>query len=71
MFETRPNRYWLRPKDAGAHLSVTEDCLQAWRSKHKGPAWSKVGKVVRYHIDDLDDFLKGYRQGPPGKEGTA
>jgi hypothetical protein len=57
-----PNSRWLPPKQTAVYLSVSEDCLQAWRSARKGPPWSKVGKLVRYHVDDLDTFLTAHRQ---------
>jgi len=59
---TLPPARWLAPKEAAAYLSVTEDCLQAWRSARKGPAWSKRGKIVRYDVNDLDAFLANGRQ---------
>jgi len=62
---------WLPPKQTAKYLNVSEDCLQAWRSARKGPRWSKTGKLVRYHQDDLDDFLKACRQEPLHKEATA
>ena len=62
---------WRPPKQVAAYLNVSEDCLQAWRSARKGPRWSKFGKVVRYHIDDVDDFLKASMQEPLGKEAAA
>jgi hypothetical protein len=54
-----------------AYLGVSEDCLQAWRSARKGPAWSKIGKIVRYHIDDADNYLNACRQEPLRKEHAA
>jgi hypothetical protein len=65
------NSPWLSPKETAVYLGVSEDCLQAWRSARKGPAWSKSGKIVRYHIDDADNHLKACRQEPLCKEQTA
>ena len=62
---------WFSPKQTAKYLSVSEDCLQAWRSARKGPRWSKTGKLVRYHIDDLDEFLKACRQEPLNREAAA
>jgi hypothetical protein len=66
-----PTSRWLPPKQTAAYMNVSVDCLQAWRSARKGPRWSKTGKLVRYHIDDLDDFLKAYRQEPLHREAAA
>jgi hypothetical protein len=62
---------WFSPKQTAQYFSVSEDCLQAWRSARKGPRWSKTGKLVRYHQDDLDDFLKACRQEPLRREAAA
>jgi hypothetical protein len=45
-----------------AYLGVSQDALQQWRSARIGPAWSKFGKVVRYHVNDADEHLKACRQ---------
>jgi hypothetical protein len=66
-----PNSRWLPPKETAAYLHVSEDCLQAWRSARKGPPWSKVGKVVRYDVYDLDNFLKRHTQQPLGSDAAA
>ena len=63
--------HWLPPKETAAYLSVSEDCFQAWRSARKGPRWSKVGKLVRYRIEDLDAFLEGHWQEPLRKEAAS
>jgi hypothetical protein len=38
--------------------------LETWRSKRKGPAWSKRGRVIRRDVNDLDAFLANGRQEP-------
>ena len=62
---------WFSPKQTAKYLGISEDALQAWRSARKGPRWSKTGKVVRYHMDDPDEFLKACRQEPLRKEAAA
>jgi excisionase family DNA binding protein len=59
---------WCSSDQTASYLGVSKDTLQAWRSARKPPRWSKTGKLVRYHIDDLDDFLKSCRQEPLHKQ---
>jgi excisionase family DNA binding protein len=48
---------WLTPAEAAAYLSVSPGCMANWRSQGKGPRYHVVGKVVRYHRDQLDAFM--------------
>lgn len=48
---------WLTPADAAAYLSVSTGTLANWRSAGNGPRYKAVGRLVRYHRDDLDAFL--------------
>ena len=32
--------------------------LEGWRVRGEGPRYLKIGKLVRYSVDDLDEFLK-------------
>ena len=49
----------LTTKEAAAYLGVHPSTLEAWRSKkyHVLP-YLKIGTLVRYDRDDLDDWLK-------------
>jgi excisionase family DNA binding protein len=48
---------WMTTENAAAYLSVSPGTLHNWRSKGVGPTYRTVGRIVRYHRDDLDDFL--------------
>ncbi|MFD1344283.1 helix-turn-helix domain-containing protein [Litorisediminicola beolgyonensis] len=48
---------WLTPADAAAYLRVSNGTLANWRSRGEGPRYRAVGRVVRYHRDDLDAFM--------------
>lgn len=51
---------WLDSDAAAAYLSSTPGTLRVWRSLGTGPRYHIVhGKVVRYHVDDLDAFVRG------------
>lgn len=48
---------WLTTDQAAAYLSVSSGTLANWRSKGNGPHYRAVGRLVRYHRDDLDAFI--------------
>lgn len=51
---------WLDTETAAAYLLCTPGTLRTWRSQGTGPRYSVMhGKLVRYHIDDLNNFVRG------------
>ncbi len=48
---------WLTTPEAAAYLSVSAGTMHNWRSKGVGPTYRTVGRIVRYHRDDLDTFM--------------
>lgn len=48
---------WLNTNQAADYLSVSGGTLRNWRSAGTGPRYRTVGRVVRYHRDDLDAFF--------------
>lgn len=48
---------WLNTDMAAAYLSVSAGTLRNWRTTGCGPRYRTVGRIVRYHVDDLDAFL--------------
>jgi Helix-turn-helix domain len=50
---------WFTPDDAAAYLRLTRRGLEDMRAKATGPRYHKVNdRVVRYHVDDLDAWLR-------------
>lgn len=47
----------LTPEDVADRLRVKVGTLAAWRWRGIGPAWIKVGGVVRYPGDKLESWL--------------
>ena len=43
---------------AGYLGGVSVRTLQRWRMTGEGPAFTKIGKCVRYRTSDLDRFLE-------------
>jgi hypothetical protein len=53
---------------------ISPKTLQAWRVSGRGPVFIKVGRLVRYRMEDLEKFLQQNRRrstsdvGPMGEE---
>ena len=47
----------LDEKQAAALLRVTTKGLQSWRYRGNGPRFVKVGRCVRYRLEDLQTFV--------------
>ena len=48
---------YLTPKQAAVYLSVKPKQLERLRMTGDGPAFSKVGRLVRYSRADLDAYM--------------
>lgn len=49
----------LSPNEAARILGVTEAALSRFRYEGRGPAFVRVGKLVRYSREDLMAWIKG------------
>ena len=50
---------WLDSAAAAAYLGSTAGTLKTWRATGKGPRYHVVqDKLIRYHTDDLDVFVR-------------
>lgn len=47
----------LREQEVAEIYGISVKTLQAWRWKHIGPAYAKVGRCVRYSPDVLDAYF--------------
>jgi excisionase family DNA binding protein len=61
-------RKWLTTKQVAEYLGVKDQTLRVWRHQGRGPLFHLIGRLVRYHIDELDDFVRG---GPFGVQHSA
>jgi hypothetical protein len=55
---------------AAEFLGVTKFCLRSWRAKKIGVPYVHVGRLCRYRISDLQQFLDAHRV-EPGCEGIS
>ena len=48
-------------------LGIAVQTLRNWRQEGKGPAYLKIGRSVKYSIDDLKRFLEAHKINPTGE----
>jgi excisionase family DNA binding protein len=51
----------LSPADVASYLSVPLRTVYGWRSRGEGPRGFRVGRHVRYALDDVDAWLEDHR----------
>jgi hypothetical protein len=42
-------------------LGCTVSCLRAWRQRGRGPSFVRLGRMVRYPVEDIKAFLNSNR----------
>jgi predicted DNA-binding transcriptional regulator AlpA len=40
------------------YLGLRVKTLRNWRSAGKGPSYIKIGRIVRYRVTELDEFIE-------------
>jgi hypothetical protein len=48
-------------RDAARVIACSVALLRKWRLFDEGPAYCKIGRLVRYRQEDLDAFLDSHR----------
>jgi hypothetical protein len=57
---SQPVSPWLCTEQAAAYLGSTAGTLKNWRATGQGPKYHVIqSRLVRYHRDDLDAFVRG------------
>lgn len=56
-----PTQYYT-PEEAASRLGLSKSCLAKWRGmtkagKPNGPAWTEIGRNVRYSDAALTEYL--------------
>lgn len=52
----------LTTKQAAQYLCLEPQTLEVWRGRGKGPAFVKIGALVRYERLELDAFIERNRR---------
>jgi hypothetical protein len=56
-----PDSNVLNERQAASILGCSIALLRKWRLFKEGPAFCKIGRLVRYRQVDLDAFLEAHR----------
>jgi excisionase family DNA binding protein len=60
--DDRPiDKLLLRPDEVARLLDVPLRTIYRWRSQHNGPRGYRVGRHVRYRVDDIERWLEDHR----------
>jgi excisionase family DNA binding protein len=59
----KPDR-WLTPGDVARMLGVTKNTVNNWRRKGKGPAYTLLGEMYRYRIEDVESWVNRNTKDP-------
>lgn len=54
-----PAKRMLTEEEAAQRHEMARSTLRFWRTQKKGPRYYKVGRTVRYRVEDLDAFFAG------------
>jgi hypothetical protein len=57
-----PHRRWLDTGAAAFYLGSTPGTLKTWRAQGRGPRAHGTHRFVRYHVADLDAFMRGEKR---------
>jgi len=56
----------LKPEEAAEILGVKVETLNVWRATDRYPLpYVKVGRLVRYRLSDIHNFINSRLQGEP------
>jgi predicted DNA-binding transcriptional regulator AlpA len=57
----------LTEKQAAQVLGLAVPTLQVWRHRSRGPRYRKIGRAVRYSMDDLLAYAEACAVDPIGR----
>ena len=49
---------WLTEQEAAALLGVATSTLRSWRTRGRGPAYSKRGRVIMYQRSNVTGWIR-------------
>src|SRR5262245_5212264 len=48
----------MNERQVAERLGVTVACLRRMRREHRGPAWFKMGRLVRYEVAAVERYIQ-------------
>ena len=58
---------WITEKKVSEMSELSIQTLRNWRHLSKGPAYSKIGRAIRYNLDDVRDYFRQRRVDPESR----
>ena len=58
MADIQPRKRYVNEFVTADYVGVKVQTLRDWRLKRKGIPYSKVGKLVRYDLDAVDQYMR-------------
>ena len=55
-------RKFLTQNEVADRLRINERTVEGWRWKGIGPAFHKIGGVVRYSLEDIEQYERSVRR---------
>ncbi|MEK7754734.1 MAG: helix-turn-helix domain-containing protein, partial [Acidobacteriota bacterium] len=55
------DRAYLSEGETARYLSMSVAWLRRRRLQRLPPAWAKLGRSVRYHVSDVDEYARSRR----------
>jgi predicted DNA-binding transcriptional regulator AlpA len=53
----------LTETDVSKHLRVSVACVRRWRLERRGPRFLKIGSLVRYRPEDVEEWIEAQPAG--------
>lgn len=48
---------YITNEEAAELLGILPGTLTLWRATKKGPTFYKIGKVIKYKVSDIEEFI--------------
>lgn len=58
----------VAPDEVAAYLGISPDTMKDYRQQGRGPRYTRVGKLVRYRLADVDEWLARHTVDPEAGE---
>jgi len=62
--QTMETPRWIDEKEASQIMGVAVQTLRNWRFQGTGPPYFKIGRSVRYRLNEILAFMEERRVGP-------
>lgn len=61
-------KHLVAPEEVAAYLGISPDTMKDYRQQGRGPRYTRVGKLVRYRMADVEEWLARHSVDPEAGE---